>query len=476
MSVCLSRIVCSLRLDKYLTMRFFEFKDTENIEKDLEKLSNLSDQDPSLKKTVIDGLRQILSKIDNSVSTDNTEVKEAEEDPKSLIAMLLDRLDDSDLDPADRLRVKGEIANLALKTEKEASAKGFQLGVSLSKETGTNKLEKAKKIAVKVGKSEDWAIELLSRLDRYENDQLINDFMDLVIEKNALTSNIITDSPISKPNLRNLLNPKIVGILDNKKAFANMVIFPFSEQKAGFGGGVGPGEALLAMLIPNAKKAPGASDLQIGKEIWEVKGGGSDTSKAWLDSASIAPAQLRDIFNRGTESLKPKFRTKIAYNDGNVFTLSQVLDLADFRDEKFRFLKTAFTRLDDTARKYIIKEMYELLFPSVKKSDNTFFNKGVRDSIKAILEGNRKSIADIQVKLALLEYSLGSYQASNFIIYNYLNNDLIVIKGKEGITGAIDNKENMVKTETITMGNAKKSSPGVTLLSKPSKRKPKVYD
>jgi hypothetical protein len=458
-------------------MRFFEFKDNENIEKDLEKLSKLSDQDPSLKKTVVDGLRKILSKIDNSLSSDNIEVKEAEEeDARSLIAVLVDRLDNFDLDPADRLRVKGEIANLTLKTEKEAAAKGFQTALALSQETTTNKLEKAKKIAQKVGKTEDWAVELLSRLDRYKDDRLINDFMDLVIEKNALTSNIITDSPVSKPNLRNLLNPKIVGILDDKKAFEKIVQIPFSEQTVGFGGGIGPGEGLFAMLIPDAMKAPGASDLKIGKEIWEVKGGGSDTSKAWLDSASIAPAQLRDIFNKGTESLKPKFRTKITYKDGNVYTLSQVLDLADFRDEKFRFLRTAFNRLDDSARKFIIKEMYELLFPNVKKNDNTFFNKNVRDSIKFILEGDRKSIADIQVKLALLEYSLGSYQANNFIIYNYLNNDLIVIRGKEGIINAIDKKENMVKTETITMGNAKKSSPGVTLLTKPGKRKPKIYD
>lgn len=459
-------------------MRFFEFNEKKidpKVKNDLQKLASIADVDPSAESKISAEIKSILSQLDKNTEPEE-KVTEQEEDLQSLLDLLMDRLTDPNVDSADKLMAQQKIRSLAAKEVQAASAKGFQLGVSLSKETGLNKLEKAKQVAQKVGKSEDWASELLSRLDRYENDQLINDFMDLVIGKNALTSNIITDTPISKPNLRNVLNPKIVGILDDKKAFAGLVLTPFSEQKAGFGGGIGPGEALFAMIIPDAKKAPGASDLKIGEEIWEVKGGGSDTSKAWLDSASVAPAQLRDIFNRKTAILRPKFRNRITYKDGNVFTLSQVLDLADFRDEKFKFLRTAFNRLEDNDRKSIIKEMYELLFPNVKKYDSSFFNKGIKETVDSILEGNRRAVADVQVKLALSEYSLGSYKASNFIIYNYLNNDLILIRGKGGIVDAIDNKANMVKTETITMGNAKKSSPGVTLLTKPGKRKPKVYD
>jgi hypothetical protein len=120
--------------------------------------------------------------------------------------------------------------------------------------------------------------------------------------------------------------------------------------------------------------------------------------------------------------------------------------------------------------------MYELLFPGVKKQEAKLYSSYVKDTINAILEGNRSLVADIQAKLGLLEYGLGSYQANNFMIYNYLTNDLIIIRGLEGITNAIDNKDNMVKTETITMSNAKKSSAGVTLRSKPSRRKPKPYD
>jgi hypothetical protein len=362
----------------------------------------------------------------------------------------------------------------ALKAKEVAISKREQ---EKAQEISKGKLDKAKAVAAKVGKSEDFARELLPRLERYENDQLINDFMDLVLQGKALSSNIIVSQPVSKINLKKVINPKIAEILDNRKAFEGLVLLPFSEQKAGFGGGVGPGEALLAMLIPKAKKAPGPSDLQIGeKDIWEIKGGGSDTAKAWLDSATVAPAQLRDIFNKETASLKPQFRKKISYSDGSQFTLSQVLDLADFRHEKFRYLRTAFRYLDSNNHKNIIKGMYQLLFPGVKKKEPKLYSSYVEGTIKAILEGNRRLVADIQAKLAFLEYSLGSYQADNFIIYNYLSNDLIIFRGMEGILDSIENKDNMVKTETITMGNAKKSSPGVTLLSKPGVRKASGYD
>jgi hypothetical protein len=338
------------------------------------------------------------------------------------------------------------------------------------------KFEKAKAVAVKVAKSEDWGRDLLAILDRYENDQLANDFMDLVIKGQALTTDVVSSKPILKSNLKLIINPKIIGIFDNKEVFVSLALMPFAEQKAGFGGGVGPGEALLAMLIPGAKRSPTASDIMIGKDIWEVKGGGSETSKAWLDSATVAPAELRRIFTDETESLKPQLRKKIRYTDGSVYTLSQVLDLSDFRDEKFKFLRTAFRYLDSSKHKSIIDKMYERLFPSVKKKESKLYATYVKDTINSILEGNRKIVADIQAKLGMLEYGLGSYQAENFIIYNYNTHELIAIRGLEGIINSIDNKDNMVKTETITMGNSKKSSAGVTLISKPSKRSPKAYD
>lgn len=336
--------------------------------------------------------------------------------------------------------------------------------------------KKAEAVAKKVGKQNTWGEELLAKLNRYNNDTLINDFMDAVINSTGLTTDIVTVASTAKFNFRTIINPKLQGIFDNKEAFKGLVLLPFAEQTAGFGGGVGPGEALLAMLIPNAKRSSSASDLMIGKDIWEVKGGGSDSSKAWLDSATVAPAQLRDIFNKNTSSLRPKYRKIITYTDGSKFTLSQVLDLADFREEKFKFLRTAFRYLDSASYNSIIGEMYAKLYPSVKKKQSKLYAKYVKDTVNAILEGNRRIVADIQAKLGMFEYSVGSYQADNFIIYNYKTHELLVVRGADGIIDSIDNKENLLKTETITMGNSKKSSAGITLISKPGKRAPKAYD
>ena len=346
-----------------------------------------------------------------------------------------------------------------------------------SQEISKVKLDKAKAVAVTVGKQESWGRDLIGILDRYENDQLVNDFMDLVLSGKGLTQKIITEQPILKVNLKQIINPKISGIFDNKEVFVNLALLPFAEQKAGFGGGVGPGEALFAMLIPKAKRAPGGSDLEIDGKIWEVKGGGSDTSKAWLDSATVAPSELRKKFDSiASDALKSQFRKKITFSDGSVFTLSQVLDLADFREEKFRYLRMTFRLLDMAENRKIISEMYSMLFPSVKKKEKELFTKYVKNSIDAILVGNRRLLADIQAKLAMLEYGLGSYRADNFIVYNYNTNEVILIRGIDGIIDSIDNKDNLVRTETITMGGAKKSSPGITLVSKPSRRKPKQYD
>jgi hypothetical protein len=463
-------------------MRFFELKLPEPgdaFEKELKSyLTKLLQTAKSLPKDDPKRIEfdQLLQSLKSQAGISEDSIEDADQATVNAILSFLSKkgVKEATMYLLDAAEILGDTSvQKALKSKEAEIAKREQ---EKAQGISQEKLNKAKAVAAKIGKSSDWAAELLSKLDRYENDQLVNDFMDLVIQDKALSSNIITKQAVSKINLEQKINSKLSEIFTNKKAFAGLVLMPFAEQKAGFGGGVGPGEALLALLIPDAKKAPGASDLQIGKDIWEIKGGGSDSAKAWLDSATVAPAQLRDIFNQETQSLKPQFRKKIRYTDGSTFTLSQVLDLADFRDEKFRFLRTAFRYLDAAKHKNIIDKMYQLLFPSVKKKESKFYSNAVRDTINAIQEGNRRAVADIQAKLGLLEYGLGSYQANSFIIYNYLSNDLILIRGLDGILNAVDNKDNLVKTETITMGSSKKSSAGISLLSKPGIRKPKVYD
>ena len=287
-------------------------------------------------------------------------------------------------------KVQAALKNKEAEVAKQEKTKSDDASMVMTK--------KAEAVAKKVGKRDTWGQELLAVLNRYKNDQLVNDFMDAVINGTGLTQNIVSGAPTAKLNLKTILSSQLQGILDNKEAFPSLALMPFSEQTAGFGGGVGPGEALLAMLIPGAKRSSTASDIMIGKDIWEVKSGGSDSSKAWLDSATVAPAELRRIFNDHTAGLRPLLRKKIRYKDGTEFTLSQVLDLADFRAEKFRFLRTTFGYLNDADRKKIIGEMYALLFPSVKKDKTSkIYAQYVTDTINAILEGKRDLVANIPI-------------------------------------------------------------------------------
>lgn len=464
-------------------MRFFEFKlpDADSnfakeLESYLEKLiasaRQLPETDPRRQKfdASLTQLQTQAGVTEDAVADANAKVVQ------SVVAKLLEGGNQNALfammdlakivnDP----KVQAELKNLAAQVTQQEKNK--------SDEVSKLKNEKAKAVAKKVGKRDAWGQELLAILNRYENEQLVNDFMDAVINGTGLTKDIASGAPTAKLNLKTIVSSQLQGIFDNKEAFTSLVLMPFSEQTAGFGGGVGPGEALLAMLIPGAKRSSSASDLMIGSDIWEVKSGGSDSSKAWLDSSTVAPAELRRIFNDHTESLRPQLRKKITYKDGTQFTLSQVLDLADFRAEKFRFLRTAFQYLNDADRKKIISEMYALLFPSVKKGKTSkIYAQYVTDTINNILIGERLPVADIQAKLGMLEYSLGSYQASNFIIYNYNTQELLIIQGTKGIIDSIDNPDNMLRSETITMGNSKKSSAGLTLVSKPRTRAQRASD
>ena len=464
-------------------MRFFEFKlpDADSdfakqLESYLEKLiasaRQLPETDPRRQKfdASLTQLQAQAGVTEDAVEDANAKVVQ------SVVAKLLESGNQNALfammdlakivnDP----KVQAELKNLAAQVAQQEKNKSDDASKVMT--------DKAKAVAKKVGKRDAWGQELLAILNRYENNQLVNDFMDAVINGTGLTKDIVSGAPTAKLNLKTITSSQLQGIFDNKEAFTSLALMPFSEQTAGFGGGVGPGEALLAMLIPGAKRSSTASDLMIGSDIWEVKSGGSDSSKAWLDSSTVAPAELRRIFNDHTESLRPKLRKIIPYKDGTKFTLSQVLDLADFRAEKFRFLKTAFQFLNDADRKKIIGEMYALLFPSVKKGKTSkIYAQYVTDTIDNILVGQRLPIADIQAKLGMLEYALGSYQASNFIIYNYNTQELLIIQGTKGIIDSIDNPDNMLRSETITMGNSKKSSAGLTLVSKPRTRAQRASD
>jgi hypothetical protein len=456
-------------------MRFFELSTPEanNTVSTLVDIVKNPDVDNKLKQEILNIFKELENKADQEETPPEEQVATEGVPTGDVVSSI-----ENDEDYFQKLlNSDPRLKAIAEKKIKEAQSQGFNSGVALSRQTRAGKVDKANQLAKRVGKGEDWARDLISRLDLYDNDELINLFLDSCNDGTALSKPIVVDNPQSKVNLRNAINPKLIGILDNKQAFSKLAVMPFSDQTAGYGGGVGPGESLFAMLIPNAKKAP-SSDLLIGDKVWEVKAGGSDTSKAWLDSSpGVSPAELkREFIDSISETVKPKLRKKYRYKDDSVYTLSEIVSLADFRDGTFKHLRTVFNLLEKRTKVKTLDAIYSKLFGDIKKKEPELYKDFLIKSLVSIESGNRKELANTQAKLGMIQYAVGSYQAENMLIYNYNTQDVVTMRGIEGIIQSIDNPANLVRTETITMGSSKKPSAGISLASKAPVRKPKIYD
>jgi hypothetical protein len=467
-------------------MRAFEFllesKDpASNIIKNLEIVAQKADASPEISDKVDDALNDLdkkLADLEAKAKQPPQEVPVGEDQATDLriqnlekrITNLKTKLPPND---PDLLEMENDLAELLFaieRTEKEQSAQGFNLARSLSTDSKTERLKKAKELATRLGKSGSWANNLLGALSLFE-DQLENDFLDLCIAGQGLIQDVTDAKGVSRYNLQAAINPKIKAIFDNKEGFEALLYLPFAEQKAGFGGGVGPGEALLAMLIPNAKRAnPG--DLSVNGETWEIKSGSysspSKGSSAWLDSApgKLTGNSLRKVFDKSTgEFIKPLLQKTVSVGD-NKLRVSQALELADFRSKAFPYLKAVFSAFSEQQRIKVIDDLYSELYPTVKKKDEEFYNDTLIRSILAINQGDHQMLAKSQAKCGMLEYALGSYNSPNFIIYNSTTHDILSIKGKEGIVKSLDDPSNNVLATTATMGKSAKASAGVFLQTK----------
>jgi hypothetical protein len=451
-------------------MRFYEFQNKNNIEKDLDTLSKLSDQDPAIKKNIVDGLKQILAKLNKKSVISSPGVTEDEEDINTLISMLLDRLDDTDLDPSERLRTKGEIIRLRQKNEKAAEARGFNLGTALADSKRKQIEEKSKKVAKKIGKDDAWGTDLSERLMRFQDVKLINLLLDNSLNNSCFkNSEIFTNNTVTKGKLQNFVIPELSNLFTNSE-FKSLVQMPFDKR------GLGPGEALLAILIPNAKKAS-KGDLEINNEIWEVKGAaykadGSDNS-SWIDSAGIGVKgnTLGEIFRAEVKkSLGNNIPNKLNV-DGRDLDFELLLNLADFRKFSLSKLSAVMELLDYNKKKDIIDKIYSKLFPGCKEKISEEYDSFVNDSINLISEKNYDSLARIQTKFSLKEYGLGAYNSPNFIFYNPSYQDVIFSKGIDSVEDFYNDKQFVVST--ITM-RGDKPSPGIFLKSPEVKRRSRI--
>ncbi len=462
-------------------MRAFEFlkesKDpVTSIIQNLKIVSKKTDENPELLDTVEPALDDLEPKVAELEAKAKQPVQQSpigEDQATDLriqnlekrIANLKNKLPPND---PDLLAMEDELANLMVEieeSEKAQAAQGFNLGKSLTADTKQEKVKKAKTLAERLGKQPSWANNLIGALGLYE-EQLENDFLDLCLAGQGLTQNITAIDGLKKFNLKTAINPKLSGIFDNKEGFEALLYLPFAEQKAGFGGGIGPGEALLAMLIPNAKRAnPG--DISVNNETWEIKSGSysspSKGSSAWLDSSpnKLTGPSLRKVFDTSISSfIKPLLQKSVTVGDTKL-RVSQALELADFRSKAFPYLKAAFSLFNDAQRATVIDDLYSELYPSVRKKKPEVYDDIVAKSILAINAGDHQTLAKSQAKGGMMEYALGNYNSPNFIVYNSTTHDILSVKGEEGIFQSLESND--ILATTVTMGKSPKASAGIFL-------------
>jgi hypothetical protein len=466
-------------------MRFLEFKlpekDSPLFNEIFSELSDLVEltRDLPEENTVRQQVAAYLEKLTQNANVSEDAVEDAE---NALIIAIAKQLGGSQATMAlmdikkFKQKVQAEIAQVGTAYQEK--------GKDQVKSESTEKLTKAKKLAKKIGKDDKWGVSLHNALSYYENEQLHIDFLDLCLTNQGLTNAINDPSqPFRKLNLKTIINPKLSELFANQEAFTGLALLPLSDG-TGQGSGIGPGEAIFACLTPNAKKAA-KSDLIIDGGTWEVKGGKSQESTGWLDSTGAKATDLSQAFKKSVDPiLRSKGRKLMKFKDGTTVTINDLIDNADFRPEKFKELKTVFKLLDPTDQIKTIDAIYTVIAPTVKSDENTkkIYKKYVKDTVNLITNITNQSeilsINKLQAKLSMIEYAIGTYKAANFLIYNYVTQDIVVIQGIAGIDEAIDSADSNLMTTAITMrgAGAKKGSPGISIKTRDVRSRTKEFN
>ncbi len=465
-------------------MRFFEFKlpekDSPFFKKIFSELSSLIDlaqelpeEDP-VRKQVSDYIDSLKNKTG---VTESDAILTAEHD---LLVAMAKAIGGSEATRV-LLDIDGFKKKILKQLTKYSEVQQLQGKEKLQSEN-KEKLDQAKKLATKIGKDDEWARKLHNILSIYENDKLHQKFLNLCLNNQGLKENYANGTPLQKLNLKNIINPELLELFSNQAAFNSLANLPLSEG-TGQGSGTGPGESIFACLTPDTKKA-GKSDLIIGGKVWEVKGGKSQDSTGWLDATSAKATDIRAAFLNGINRLTKNPKKEITLKDGSIVTIEDLVNNADFREKRFLNLKTIMRLLKPEERYETIDNIYEKIAPTVKNNSklSKIYNQSVEDSVNLIVNATDaasiKPLEKMQAKLSMLEYAVGSYKAENFLIYNYVTQDMIVVQGIEGIIQSIDGPSSVFVFKPITMmgSGAAKGSPGLQVEIKAKRLSKKVFN
>lgn len=452
---------------------------------DLDDLGQTAEENPEVSKKIESGLQALL-KFAKTVTSQSGGTMPTNENSASfsLISELESQIEHiAKLGPkAESIiaTIRKQVSSLKAVIEQDLAAAKQAGGEEVSKQYASAEASKKKmsaELASRLGKSNNWGRALIAALDHFENPQLTTDFLKVCAEGTALTVQIPKIPQVVRYKLSDIVHPSIKAIFDpaNRAQFRALLNLPWTEG-AGRGAGVGPGESLLACLIPGATQ-PAKGDLSVNGENWEVKAGSytfnpqtnkKGVSNAWLDCSSNsdkAPV-MKAAFVSALSNLKTKNQKKIQVK-GNVLTLGEIINLADFRSKSLIYLQIVLQQLERFDLQYdAIAEAYSAIVPTVKAKKKSTFNKAVVDSVNAILNLDAttpKTLATIHVNLSMLEYGIGDYKSPNFIFYNSTTQDIAFSQGTSSISKATSGKDGIIPLYTFTMNGSGKASAGVFL-------------
>jgi hypothetical protein len=460
-------------------MRFFEFAITpgSNTVSSLVDLAKDPKTEPGLKQEILSIFRQLKSKAESEPTNAQTQT----EDPSSDAALIAEIEDDE----AYWQRILNSDPRLKAIAEKKAQ-EAFNVGTALATDRISQdaeiKLKMAIRVAESLGKNKSWA-EKLRNMANALGDPLALDFLTAVAEDKALKPSFSLAPGNRKYKLRDVLEDSIVGILDNRDFMTNVYNELPLGSGTGQGSGIGPGETLLALLIPGAKK-PARGDLVVpGVGKWEVKGSGYSGSKlgtGWLDATKekVSGSALRKIFVSEIKPFVADRLNDVISNGKKEFTVDEGIHTeADFRPTSLSSLKAVMALLEPEQKVSIIRELYTTLFPetSVNKDTKSLFDDFVQKTPELIASESRTELAKMQAKLGMIEYAIGYYECPNFFVVNTTSDEIGVVSGLEAALESLDEPSLGLSASTITMSaSSSKASSGINLPDESRARKEPV--
>jgi hypothetical protein len=341
----------------------------------------------------------------------------------------------------------------------------------------------ANDVTSRIGIHTSWRHDLIGKLAPFGEDLSYN-FLNHAVNGTGLTVPLETMSGKGSFRLDTIVADDIKAMFDpdHREAMKNLEQLPMA--KGGRGGGIGPGEGLFALLLPNSKK-PAKSDIFYNGENWEIKGvnysvsknketgeiKGVSNSEAWLEcSGELSGNTLGAPFRKITHGyLKNKINGKVKWDDGKtVTTVGDLIKLADFLKGGIHQMKYLLRLLTEDQKVEAIDSVYSLIFPTVKKKKKPGYVFAINLTLKLIEKADRGGLGDLHAKLAMYEYSLGPYQSPNFIVYNPTTYETVIITGTNSVASALKNPH--VECSPLTIGNRAKASPGIFLATSQENR------